>query len=50
MIQMILSIGMLVVMVAFELCLWHDTKELIRTLKELFDEEGYEFKEFIKRD
>lgn len=48
MIQEILSIAMLAIMAAFELRLLFETRDLLRTLKELLDEERYEFKEYIK--
>lgn len=40
---------MLAVMTASELSLLFETRKTKRLLKDLFDEEGYQFDDFIKR-
>lgn len=49
MIQIIASFVMLAVMTASELSLLFETRKTKRLLKDLFDEEGYQFDDFIKR-
>lgn len=49
MIQIIASFVMLAIVTASELSLLFEMRKTKRLLKDLFDEEGHQFQEFIKK-